>query len=86
MFDQDLSVCKYSECGTRIAGSSVHGEIVVWDVESGETIGYVEHHQNLKITSIAWHLQKPHELAFCDSLGQLGCVDIVSFYRQKKAT
>ncbi|KAK0078713.1 hypothetical protein PV325_002159 [Microctonus aethiopoides] len=74
----DLHICKSSECGMKLAACSVLGEIVVWNVDKRELIGYVEHQQNAKITSIVWHLNKTNELAFCDSLGQLGCVDVIT--------
>ncbi|XP_025602291.2 WD repeat and HMG-box DNA-binding protein 1 [Athalia rosae] len=72
-----LSICKFSNCGTLLAASSIHGELVVWDVKSGEQIGYITHDNKAKITSIAWSLDKPTEIAFCDSLGMLGCVEVV---------
>ncbi|KAJ8681513.1 hypothetical protein QAD02_017305 [Eretmocerus hayati] len=72
----ELSICKFSECGTLIAASSVCGEIVVWDVDTKVLVGVVEHQQNAKITSLAWKPEKPSEIAFCDALGQLSCVDV----------
>ncbi|KAG8040639.1 hypothetical protein G9C98_002635 [Cotesia typhae] len=72
----EINICKSSECGTRIAACSIVGEIVVWSTENSSVIGYVEHSQSAKITSLVWNLKKPSELAFCDSLGQLGCVDV----------
>ncbi|TGZ50979.1 WD repeat and HMG-box DNA-binding protein 1 [Temnothorax longispinosus] len=48
----DLSICKFSECGTRIAASSLYGEMVVWNVETKEMIGYLEHEQDTKITAL----------------------------------
>ncbi|XP_063971990.1 WD repeat and HMG-box DNA-binding protein 1 [Diachasmimorpha longicaudata] len=75
---QDINICKFSECGTRLAASSVTGEIVVWDVVSHKEIGSVEHYQKSKITCLVWHLKTPTELAFCDSLGQLGSIDVSS--------
>ncbi|XP_057323397.1 WD repeat and HMG-box DNA-binding protein 1 [Microplitis mediator] len=72
----ELNICKSSECGSRIAACSIVGEIVVWNVENSSVVGYVEHHQSAKITAISWHLKKTSELAFCDSLGQLGCVEV----------
>ncbi|XP_046490763.1 WD repeat and HMG-box DNA-binding protein 1 isoform X1 [Neodiprion pinetum] len=73
----ELSICKFSQCGTLLAASSIHGEIVVWEIESKEQIGYITHDRNAKITSIAWSPNLPNEIAFCDSLGMLGCVDVV---------
>ncbi|XP_034948517.1 WD repeat and HMG-box DNA-binding protein 1-like [Chelonus insularis] len=72
----ELNICKYSECGSRLAACSVIGEIVVWDTQIQQVIGYTEHPQNVKVTAIAWNLKKPVEIAFCDSLGQLGCVTV----------
>ncbi|XP_011171190.1 WD repeat and HMG-box DNA-binding protein 1 [Solenopsis invicta] len=74
----ELSICKFSECGTRVAASSLHGEIVVWDVETKEMIGYLEHEQITKITALAWHIDHSNEIAFCDALGKLGCIDVIS--------
>ncbi|XP_015609721.1 WD repeat and HMG-box DNA-binding protein 1 [Cephus cinctus] len=73
----ELSICKFSECGTRLAGSSIYGEVAVWDIVNKELIGYVEHQQNAKITALCWSLDKANEIAFCDSLGQLSCIDVI---------
>ncbi|XP_014213923.1 WD repeat and HMG-box DNA-binding protein 1 [Copidosoma floridanum] len=72
----ELSICKFSDCGTMLAASSSYGEVIVWNVESKELVGYVEHQQNAKITSLAWHPHEPKELAFCDALGQLSCIEV----------
>ncbi|XP_011876288.1 PREDICTED: WD repeat and HMG-box DNA-binding protein 1 [Vollenhovia emeryi] len=74
----ELSICKFSECGTRIAASSLYGEIVVWNVESKELIGYLEHEQDTKITALVWNIDHSNEIAFCDALGKLGCIDVIS--------
>lgn len=74
---QELSICKFSECGTRIAASSLHGEIVVWNVETKKMIGYLEHEQDTKITALVWHIDHSNEIAFCDALGKLGCINVV---------
>lgn len=77
---KEINICKFSECGTLLAASSVQGEIVVWDVKSKELIGYIGHQQNAKITALSWNIDKSDEIAFCDSLGQLGCIDVVGTY------
>ncbi|KYN15387.1 WD repeat and HMG-box DNA-binding protein 1 [Trachymyrmex cornetzi] len=74
----EISICKFSECGTRIATSSLYGEIVVWNVETKEMIGYLEHEQDTKITALVWHIDHSNEIAFCDALGKLGCIDVIS--------
>ncbi|XP_014482710.1 PREDICTED: WD repeat and HMG-box DNA-binding protein 1 [Dinoponera quadriceps] len=74
----ELSICKFSECGTRVAASSLYGELVVWDVETKNVIGYLEHEQNTKITALVWHIDHSNEIAFCDALGKLGCIDVIS--------
>ncbi|CAL1674927.1 unnamed protein product [Lasius platythorax] len=74
----ELSICKFSECGTRIAASSLYGEIIVWNVDTKEVIGYLEHEQDTKITALVWHIDHSNEIAFCDALGKLGCVDVIS--------
>ncbi|XP_071642540.1 WD repeat and HMG-box DNA-binding protein 1-like [Temnothorax longispinosus] len=74
----DLSICKFSECGTRIAASSLYGEMVVWNVETKEMIGYLEHEQDTKITALVWHIDHSNEIAFCDAMGKLGCIDVIS--------
>lgn len=73
----EINICKFSECGTLLAASSIYGEIIVWNVENKELIGYIEHQQNAKITALSWNIDKSDEIAFCDSLGQLGCIDIM---------
>ncbi|XP_011312326.1 WD repeat and HMG-box DNA-binding protein 1 isoform X2 [Fopius arisanus] len=73
---RDINICKFSECGTRLAASSVIGEVIVWNVATRKEIGAVEHHQKSKITCLVWHLKTPTELTFCDSLGQLGSIDV----------
>ncbi|XP_070155887.1 WD repeat and HMG-box DNA-binding protein 1 isoform X2 [Polyergus mexicanus] len=74
----EFSICKFSECGTRIAASSLYGEIIVWNIETKEVIGYLEHEQDTKITALVWHIDHPNEIAFCDALGKLGCIDVIS--------
>lgn len=56
----------------------MRGEIIVWNVETKELIGYMEHEQNAKITALSWNIDQPDEIAFCDYLGQFGCIDVVS--------
>ena len=73
----EVNICKFSECGTLLAASSVYGEIIVWNVETKVLVGYTEHQQNTKITALSWNIDQPDEIAFCDSLGQLGCVDVI---------
>ncbi|OAD56165.1 WD repeat and HMG-box DNA-binding protein 1 [Eufriesea mexicana] len=73
----EISICKFSECGTLLAASSAFGEMIVWNVESKELIGYIEHQQNAKITALSWNIDKSDEFAFCDFLGQLGCIDVI---------
>lgn len=73
----DISICKFSECGTLLAASTVIGEIIVWNVKTKELIGYIEHQQNAKITSLCWNMDESDEIAFCDILGQLGCIDVI---------
>ncbi|XP_076237790.1 WD repeat and HMG-box DNA-binding protein 1 [Calliopsis andreniformis] len=73
----EINICKFSECGTLVAASTVYGEIIVWDVETKQLIGYMEHQQNAKITALSWNIDKPDEIAFCDFLGQLGCIDVI---------
>ncbi|XP_076761304.1 WD repeat and HMG-box DNA-binding protein 1 isoform X2 [Xylocopa sonorina] len=73
----ELHICKFSECGTLLAASSVCGEIIVWNVETKELIGYIEHQQKSKITALAWNIDKSDEIVFCDFSGQLGCIDVI---------
>lgn len=75
-----MSICKFSDCGTLLAASSTHGEVIVWDVKDKMIVGYVEHMQNAKITSLAWKPDTTNEIAFCDALGQLSCIEVVSSY------
>ncbi|KZC07659.1 PREDICTED: WD repeat and HMG-box DNA-binding protein 1 [Dufourea novaeangliae] len=73
----EISICKFSECGTLLAASTINGEIIVWDVKTKDLIGYIENQQNAKITSLSWNIDAPDEIAFCDHLGQLGCIDVI---------
>ncbi|KAL7298415.1 hypothetical protein TKK_0008609 [Trichogramma kaykai] len=73
----DLNICKFSECGKYLAASSVYGELIVWDISNKDAVGFVEYHQNAKITALVWNPSESNEIAFCDSLGQLGCVEVI---------
>ncbi|XP_031834526.2 WD repeat and HMG-box DNA-binding protein 1 isoform X1 [Nomia melanderi] len=73
----EISICKFSECGAFVAASTINGEIIVWNVRTKDLIGYIEHQQNAKITSLSWSLDESDEIAFCDHLGQLGCIDVI---------
>lgn len=79
-FSQDLSICKFSDCGTLLVASSIYGEMIVWDIKKKTVVGYVEHQQNAKITSLAWKPDSTNEIAFCDALGQLSCIEVVSSF------
>lgn len=52
----------------------------MWNVETREMIGYLEHEQDTKITALVWHIDHSNEIAFCDALGKLGCIDVVRKY------
>ncbi|XP_047354511.1 WD repeat and HMG-box DNA-binding protein 1 isoform X1 [Vespa velutina] len=73
----EFSICKFSDCGTKLAASTVYGEIVVWSTENMALIGNIEHPQNTKITALVWKHNKSDEIAFCDISGQLGCIDVI---------
>ncbi|XP_014610650.1 PREDICTED: WD repeat and HMG-box DNA-binding protein 1-like [Polistes canadensis] len=73
----EFSICKFSDCGTRLAASTVYGEIVAWNMENMALIGNIEHPQNTKITAIVWKHNASDEIAFCDFSGQLGCIDVI---------
>ncbi|KAI4502565.1 hypothetical protein M0802_002477 [Mischocyttarus mexicanus] len=73
----DFSICKFSDCGTRIAACTVYGEVVAWNMENMALIGNIEHPQNTKISSLVWKHNGSDEIAFCDTSGQLGCIDVI---------
>lgn len=70
-----FSIALFSPCGQYLCGSTVCGEICIWDVNSGACISYTQHHRGYAICAMAWNPSQNGTLAFCDVTGQLGSVD-----------
>ncbi|XP_072941317.1 WD repeat and HMG-box DNA-binding protein 1 [Epargyreus clarus] len=67
-----ISQCLFSPCGQYLAGSTVAGQIAVWEVQSGTCMGIVEHPTSHNVSALAWNPKGNGVLAYCDVAGQLG--------------
>ncbi|XP_022130304.2 WD repeat and HMG-box DNA-binding protein 1 [Pieris rapae] len=67
-----ISQCLFSPCGQYLAGSSVAGQIAIWDVQSGNCIDVIEHPTSHNVSSMAWNPKGNGVLVYCDVAGQLG--------------
>ncbi|XP_050666670.1 WD repeat and HMG-box DNA-binding protein 1 [Leptidea sinapis] len=67
-----ISQCVFSPCGQFLAGSTVAGQIAVWEVGTGSCIDIIEHPTSHNVTSMAWNPKGNGILVYCDVAGQLG--------------
>ncbi|XP_049875326.1 WD repeat and HMG-box DNA-binding protein 1 [Pectinophora gossypiella] len=67
-----ISQCLFSPCGQYLAGSTVAGQIAVWEVQSGTCMGIIEHPTSHNVSAMAWNPKGNGVLAYCDVAGQLG--------------
>lgn len=67
-----ISQCLFSPCGQYLAGSTVAGQIAIWEIASGKCIGIVEHPTSHNVSALAWNPKGNGVLAYCDVAGQLG--------------
>ncbi|XP_053622607.1 WD repeat and HMG-box DNA-binding protein 1 [Plodia interpunctella] len=67
-----ISQCQFSPCGQYLAGSTVAGQIAVWEVQTGTCMGIIEHPTSHNVSAIAWNPKGNGVLAYCDVAGQLG--------------
>ncbi|KAJ0182402.1 hypothetical protein K1T71_001771 [Dendrolimus kikuchii] len=67
-----ISQCLFSPCGQYLAGSTVAGQIAVWEIESGNCIGIIDHPTSHNVTALAWNPKGNGVLVYCDIVGQLG--------------
>ncbi|GAB0191157.1 WD repeat and HMG-box DNA-binding protein 1 [Grus japonensis] len=71
---QPLNVVAWSPCGQYLAGGSVDGSIVVWNVETQECIERMKHEKKYTICGLAWH-PKYRQIAYTDTEGNLGLLE-----------
>ncbi|CAH0592617.1 unnamed protein product [Chrysodeixis includens] len=67
-----ISQCVFSPCGEYLAGSTVAGQIAVWETGSGTCTGIIEHPTSHNVSAMAWNPKGNGVLAYCDVAGQLG--------------
>lgn len=67
-----ISQCLFSPCGEYLAGSTVAGQIAVWEIGSGVCIDIIEHPTSHNVSAMAWNPKGNGVLAYCDVAGQLG--------------
>lgn len=70
-----ISQCLFSPCGQYLCGSTVAGQIAVWEVESGNCMGITEHPTSHNVSAMAWNPKGNGILAYCDVAGQLGMLE-----------
>ncbi|XP_066854705.1 WD repeat and HMG-box DNA-binding protein 1 [Anser cygnoides] len=71
---QPLNVVAWSPCGQYLVAGSVDGSIVVWKVETQESIERTKHEKNYSICGLAWH-PKYGQIAYTDTEGNLGLLE-----------
>ncbi|RVE48134.1 hypothetical protein evm_007194 [Chilo suppressalis] len=69
-----ISQCLFSPCGQYLAGSTVAGQIAVWEVQTGNCVGIIEHPTSHNVSAMAWNPKGNGVLAYCDVAGQLGSI------------
>ncbi|KOB76608.1 Acidic nucleoplasmic DNA-binding protein 1 [Operophtera brumata] len=67
-----ISQCLFSPCGNYLAGSTISGQIAVWEIESGTCLGIIEHPTSHNVSAMAWNPKGNGVLVYCDVAGQLG--------------
>ncbi|XP_059050858.1 WD repeat and HMG-box DNA-binding protein 1 [Achroia grisella] len=67
-----ISQCLFSPCGQYLAGSTVAGQIAIWEVQTGTCLDVVEHPTSHNVSAMAWNPKGNGVLAYCDVAGQLG--------------
>ncbi|XP_026497855.2 WD repeat and HMG-box DNA-binding protein 1 [Vanessa tameamea] len=67
-----MSQCLFSPCGQYLSGSTVAGQIAVWEVDSGTCMGIIEHPTSHNVSAMAWNPKGNGVLVYCDVAGQLG--------------
>ncbi|CAG4978098.1 unnamed protein product [Parnassius apollo] len=67
-----ISQCLFSPCGQYLAGSTVAGQIAVWEVQTGACMGIIEHPTSHNVSAMAWNPKGNGVLVYCDVTGQLG--------------
>ncbi|XP_068626537.1 WD repeat and HMG-box DNA-binding protein 1 isoform X2 [Battus philenor] len=67
-----ISQCLFSPCGQYLTGSTVAGQIAVWEVQTGTCMGIIEHPTSHNISAMSWNPKGNGVLVYCDVAGQLG--------------
>ncbi|OWR47950.1 acidic nucleoplasmic DNA-binding protein 1 [Danaus plexippus plexippus] len=67
-----ISQCLFSPSGQYLAGSTVAGQIAVWEVDSGACIDIIEHPTSHNVSSMTWNPKDNGVLVYCDVAGQMG--------------
>ncbi|KAJ6652739.1 hypothetical protein lerEdw1_010930, partial [Lerista edwardsae] len=81
---QPLNVVAWSPCGQYVAGGSVGGYIVVWNVDTKKCMESVKHEKGYTICGLAWH-PKDNQIAYTDMEGNLGLLENVCDVAGKKS-
>lgn len=50
-----ISQCIFSPCGQYLAGSTIAGQIAIWEVQTGSCMGIIEHPTSHNVTAMAWN-------------------------------
>lgn len=53
--DSSYSIVRYSPCGNYIAGVTLKGELVIWDVTTASVIEHSTHPKSVAICALAWN-------------------------------
>ncbi|KAF9801546.1 hypothetical protein SFRURICE_015040 [Spodoptera frugiperda] len=67
-----ISQCVFSPCGQYLAGSTVAGQVAVWEIGSGACIDITTHPTSHNVSAMAWNPKGNGVLAYVDVMGQLG--------------
>ncbi|XP_042306910.1 LOW QUALITY PROTEIN: WD repeat and HMG-box DNA-binding protein 1 [Sceloporus undulatus] len=81
---QTLNVVAWSPCGQYVAGGSVDGRIVIWNMDTQECLERVKHEKGYTICGLAWH-PKGGQIAYTDMEGNLGLIENVCDVQKKKS-
>ena len=66
---KDVALVAWSPNGEYLASVSIHGEIIVWETQSKQTLGRFKHRDAIPICDIAWH-PSGNEILWADNHGK----------------
>ncbi|XP_064622093.1 WD repeat and HMG-box DNA-binding protein 1-like [Lineus longissimus] len=80
---EPISIATFSPCGKFLAAACRDGAMFVWNFETKTRVISERHDKSLPICALKWNPKGNHELAYCDTEGQLGVLENVVSVEQE---